>query len=448
MASKSHSTRRDVLLGATSLLVMAPHVARGQGAEPVRFSLEFRIYGGNAPLFLGAESGIFRDQGINVTMDGSGGSVESVTRVATGTHPFGLADVSTLVEFASRNPKEAPKLIMTVFDKFPAVVLSLKRKPIKTLQEMVGARIGTGSVDAGSKILPALLALNNIDLKSINRTTIDVKLRDTMLIKGEVDAVVGFDYTIIFNLMEAGLKLEDITLLYFADFGFNFWGNSLIANPAVVEKNPELVRRVALAVARSWAAASKDRAAAISAVTKRDGLLKAETERARMDWVLDKLVLTPNVRQNGIGNMNQERMERGINVIKEGFQLTTAPTMEQIYDGRFLPPAAAAVDGSGVQALLRHAKGGKVLDHGADARRLSALDIGMAKLSSDEAVLTVHLLDAPVAKLTRKVDHRGEQLVHTERAGFLGDDNTHLLHQCRVPRASKADGRVEDGGII
>jgi len=341
MASKlSRPTRRDVVLAGSSLLVMAPHVARGQAAEPVRFSLEFRIYGGNAPLFLGAESGIFRDQGINVTMDGSGGSVESVTRVATGTHPFGLADLSTLVEFAARNPKEAPKLIMTVFDKFPAVVLSLKRKPIKTLQEMVGARIGTGSVDAGSKILPALLALNNIDIKSINRTTIDVKLRDTMLIKGEVDAVVGFDYTIIFNLIEAGLKLEDITLLYFADFGFNFWGNSLIANPAVVEKNPDLVRRVALAVARSWAAAAKDRAAAISAVTKRDGLLKAETERARMDWVLDKLVLTPSVRQNGIGNMDQQRMERGINVIKEGFQLSTAPTMEQIYDGRFLPPAA------------------------------------------------------------------------------------------------------------
>ena len=339
-------SRRDVLRAGAGFagVLAAPHLARdlarAQGADSVRFSLEFRIYGGNAPLFLGAESGIFREQGIEVAMDGSGGSVESVTRVATGTHPFGLADLSTLVEFTARNPKEAPKLIMTVFDRFPAVVLSLKRKPIKTLQELIGAKVGTGSVDAGAKIFPALLALNNIDLKAINRMTIDVKLRDTMLIKGEVDAVVGFDYTTIFNLIEAGLKLEDITLLYFADFGFNFWGNSLIANPAVVEKNPELVRRVALAVARSWAAASKDRAAAISAVTKRDGLLKAETERARMDWVLDKLVLTPNVRQNGIGNMNQERMERGINVIKEGFQLTTAPTMEQIYDGRFLPPAA------------------------------------------------------------------------------------------------------------
>src|SRR5262245_45084239 len=333
-------TRRDFLRAGTGLLVMAPHAARAQAADAVRFSLEFRIYGGNAPLFLGAESGIFRDQGINVTIDGSSGSVESVTRVATGTHPFGLADLSTLVEFTARNPKEAPKLIMTVFDRFPAVVLSLKRKPIKTLQELAGAKVGTGSVDAGAKIFPALLALNKVDLKAINRMTIDVKIRETMLIKGEVDAVVGFDYTSIFNLIEAGLKPEDVTLLYFADFGFDFWGNSLIVNPAVLEGNPELVKRVAVAVARSWGATAKNRAAAISAVTKRDGLLKADTERARMDWVLDRLVLTPNVRQNGIGNMDAQRMARCINVLKEGFQLPSAPTMEQIYDPRFLPPAA------------------------------------------------------------------------------------------------------------
>jgi NitT/TauT family transport system substrate-binding protein len=335
-------TRRDILRTGTGLagLLAVPRLARAQGPDQVRFSLEFRIYGGNAPLFLGAEKGIFRDQGIDVTFDGSGGSVESVTRVATGTHGFGLADLSTLVEFAARNPKEAPKLIMTVFDRFPAVVLSLKRKPIKTLQELVGIKVGTGSVDAGAKIFPALLALNKIDIKAVNRMTIDVKIRDTMLIKGEVDAVVGFDYTSIFNLMEAGLKLDDITLLYFADFGFDFWGNSLIVNPAIVEKNPELVRRVAVAVARSWATAAKERAAAIGSVTRRDGLLKAETERARMDWVLDRLVLTPNVRENGIGNMNASRMERGINLLKDGFQLATAPTMDQIYDSRFLPPAA------------------------------------------------------------------------------------------------------------
>ena len=33
-------------------------------------------------------------------------------------------------------------------------------------------------------------------------------------------------------------------------------------------------------------------------------------------------------------------MERGINLLKEGFQLATPPTIEQMYDNRFLPPVA------------------------------------------------------------------------------------------------------------
>ena len=125
-----------------------------------------------------------------------------------------------------------------------------------------------------------MLALNKVDLKAVNRMTIDVKIRDTMLIKGEVDAVVGFDYTSIFNLIEAGLKLEDITLLYFADFGFDFWGNSLIVNPAVLESNPPGQARRGCCYA--FLERGGEDVPAISAVTKRDGLLK-DPERARMD---------------------------------------------------------------------------------------------------------------------------------------------------------------------
>lgn len=344
MSSTRNVHRRQVLgaglgLAAAGLWARAG-AAQGQALDPVRFSLEFRIYGGNAPLFLAAENGIFRNERLNVTLDGSAGSGESVTRVATGTHDFGLADVSTLVEFTARNPNVAPKLIMTVFDKFPAVILSLKRKPIRSLQDLVGAKLGTATSDAGSKIFPALLALNNIDPASINRSTVDVKLRDTLLLKGEVDAVIAFDYTAIFNLLDNGVKFEDINLLYFSDFGFDFWGNSLIASQAIIEKNPDLVRRVAAGVARAWVAGARERDAAVAAVTKRDRLLNAKTERARMDWVLDKLILTPNVRQNGLGQMSAERMEKGIALLKNGFGLQTAPHMNDVYDGRFLPPEA------------------------------------------------------------------------------------------------------------
>jgi NitT/TauT family transport system substrate-binding protein len=342
--TRSHAlTRRAVLktsAGAAAGLLAAPYVANGQALDTLKFSLEFRNYGGNAPMFLGTENGIYRSLGLDLTPEGSAGSGESVNRVATGSHPFGTADAATTVEFASRNPASAPKIIMTVFDRFPAVVISFKQKPIKTLQDMVGRKIGTGSADAGSRILPALLTRNKIDLASINRVTVDVKLRDTMLMKGDVDGVVGFDYTTIFNLIEAGAKLEDINLLYFSDFGFNFPGNSLIVNPEVLQKNPDLVRRVAIAVARTWVAGAKDRQAAIAAVMKRDKLLKQDTELARMSWVYDKLVLTESVKQNGIGYFDPARLANGIDVLKDGFSLAKAPALDEIYDGRFLPPAA------------------------------------------------------------------------------------------------------------
>jgi NitT/TauT family transport system substrate-binding protein len=73
------------------------------------------VHRGLAPSHHGAQN-LPRPGGINITLDGSGGSVESVTRVATGTHPLGLADLSTLVECSAQS-EEAPTLIMTVFDR-------------------------------------------------------------------------------------------------------------------------------------------------------------------------------------------------------------------------------------------------------------------------------------------------------------------------------------------
>jgi NitT/TauT family transport system substrate-binding protein len=337
------NTRRSLLkagVGAAAGLMAMPYVGNAQAADAIKFSLEFRIYGGNAPMFLGVENGIFRDLALDITPEGSSGSGESVNRVATGTYPFGFADASTAVEFAARNPDSAPKIVMTVFDRFPAVVISFKRQPINKLQDMVGKKIATGSADAGARILPALLSRAKVDIGSINRVTVDVKLRDTLLMKGDVDGVIGFDYTTIFNLIEAGAKLEDINLLYFSDWGFDFPGNSLIVNPEVLQKSPDLVRRVALATARAWVAAAKDRKAAIAAVMKRDRLLKQDTELARMSWVIDRLILTPSVKQYGLGHIDTARMTNGINVLKEGFNLAQAPTLDQIYDGRFLPLAA------------------------------------------------------------------------------------------------------------
>lgn len=340
MSNAIRLTRRSVLQVGTAAAVMAkPALALAKNADNVKVSLEWVIDGATAPDFFGIDNGIYRHLGLNVMLDGSAGSADSINRVATGTYEFGMADASTLVEFACRNPGSAPKLVMPIYDVFPAVILSLSRKPIKSLKQLAGIRLGTGTADAASQLLPGLLALNEIDPASIHFVTLDPKLRDAMLLTGEVDAVVAFDYTAVFNLIGNGVKLKDINLLYFSHYGFDFFGNSLIVNPQVAAKNPDLVRRMALAIARAWIAASNDRAGAIAAAIKRNQLLDPKTERARLDWVIDRLVLTKNVRENGLGTVDPARVKRSIKFIKNALHLPAAPSVEQFFDAQFMPPA-------------------------------------------------------------------------------------------------------------
>ena len=335
-------SRRSLLkagaAGTAAGLLAAPSILKAQAADAVKLSLELRIYGGNAPMFLAAENGIFRGLNLDVTSEGSAGSGQSLTRVAAGTHEFGLADASSVAEFAARNPEAAPKIVMSIYDVFPAVIMSWKKKPVNSLKDLAGMKLGITASDAGSKMLPALLSLNHIDPASFSTVTIDIKLRETMLMKGDVDANVAFDYTALFNLIDNGVKAEDINLIYFKDFGFNFPGNSLIASRETIEKKPDLVKRMTLGVARAWVAADKQRQAAIDAVMKRDKLLRPEIELARMSWVLDRLIKTPPVKQNGLGYVEDKRWSDGLKLLTDGLKLPKAIVLGDIYDDRFLPP--------------------------------------------------------------------------------------------------------------
>lgn len=338
MTGSNKITRRTILGGAAAAtLAASTRLSFGKAPDKVGLTLEFRVNGANAPMIL-AEQGIFEKHGLDVRPEGSSGSGESIRRVASGMYQFGLADASTLVAFAAANPDVAPKIIMPIYDKFPACIISFKRNPVKSLKDLQHVKLGTGSADAGVKIFPALLKLNNIDPATIHRETFDVKLRDAMLLAGKVDAVIGFDYTSVFNLIGNGVKMEDINLLYFSDLGYSFFGNSVIASRDVIEKNPDLVRRVTAAVTEAWIYASKHKPEAIQAVVKREPLLKPQVELDRLGWVFDKLILTDNVKKNGLGAVSIPRVEHALTLIKEGFQLPVTPTVDQVYDGRFAPP--------------------------------------------------------------------------------------------------------------
>lgn len=335
--------RRSFLNRTAQLTAIAalssPAISFAQSNAVVPFSLDFRVYGGNSPFTLAAASGLFADVGVDARVDGSSGSADCISRIATGSHQFGFADIQTLVEFTMRNPDAAPKLIMPILDHSPASIMTIGGQKPTALADLKGKRIGVAANSAATKIMPIVLQLNNIAQDEIEFISVDVRIRDSMLLQGQLDGVVGYDYTSIFNFVDNGVERDSINTLYFDEFGFDFPGNALIASQQMIKDKPDLCSAIALASARAWRATNNDPAAAIRATVAREPLLKADVEEQRIRFILDQHVRTESVQKNGIGYLDPARMSKGLSLMAEGLGWAETPTLEDFYNNSFLPDA-------------------------------------------------------------------------------------------------------------
>ena len=160
-----------------------------------------------------AAKGYFKDAKLDVTIDAGNGSGGAVTRVASGTYDMGFADLAALMEFHANNPDapNKPVAVMMVYNNTPASVMALKKSGIKTPADLNGKKLGAPVFDAGRRAFPIFQKANGIG--SVTWTSMDPPLRETMLARGDVDAITGFTFTSLLNLEARGVKAEDVVVL-------------------------------------------------------------------------------------------------------------------------------------------------------------------------------------------------------------------------------------------
>jgi NitT/TauT family transport system substrate-binding protein len=314
--------------------------AQAQGPNTVRATLDLIRYGGNAPCDYAEAKGYFSKYGFHVTWDPAKGSQDAVVRVASGVAMVGLVDVSTLVDFASDHPDKAPKIVFVVQDRSPQVILSLKKSNIKRPADLVGHVLASAQTDAASKMFPAFLKINGLSESQVKRNIVDIRLRDPMLARGEADGIIGFDYTAVFNLRGLGVPADDIAVLYYADFGLDLYGQSVVVNRDFLAQNPETVKHLVSGLVRAWVEAVKDPAPAIQAIAALEPTTRVDLETARLKWLVDHEIVTPNTEKNGIGADDPARMQMNIDRVAAGLNLANKPKLSDVYDPRFLPPPA------------------------------------------------------------------------------------------------------------
>jgi NitT/TauT family transport system substrate-binding protein len=322
---------------ALAALLLAPLAAAAQ--EPVRMILNWRLEGPNAPFFLAEDRGFFRDEGLAVRLDPGEGSSAPIGRIAAGTYDAGFGDINTLIEFTARQPERRVVAAMVLYTRPPMAVVSLARANIARPQDLVGRRVGAPQNDTGFRLFPAFATLTGIDAARVNFQSVAPTLRETLLVRGDVEAVTGFDSTVWFALKGLGVRREDVRFMYYGDHGVDVLSNSILVSTEMAERRPQVVQALTRAIARGWVEAIRDPRAAVAHIARREPLLDPALEVERLQWVIDNQIATPDARTNGIGHVDTARLDRAIEIVAQGFQLPRRPAAAEILDPRFLPPA-------------------------------------------------------------------------------------------------------------
>jgi NitT/TauT family transport system substrate-binding protein len=326
-----------LVVGTISAAISGASSVRAESLTKVKFALDWVIQGQHAPYLYTLKQGYFRDEGLDVQIDPGAGSA-TLERVAAGAYDIGVGDINYLIEFKGNNPEFDVKEVYIVHNDNPNCFLTLTKSGISTLADLKGKRVGSPTVSAQRKAWPILLKRMNLPADYITWVNYAPTLAEMAVVRGDIPVASGYPNNAA-TMMAAGAKMEDIKIIPFSSLGLEMYGNGIIVNGKFLKSNPEAVRKFLRALNRGIKETVKKPEVAIKAVLERSATLVEATELAKLKLIMPAM-WTPEVKANGFGGLNTAKLQKQIDDMNQAYGLKTKPSIADLWDPSFLPPAA------------------------------------------------------------------------------------------------------------
>jgi NitT/TauT family transport system substrate-binding protein len=322
-------------------LVFTTATAAAQADTRIKLVLNWKYEGPQGMFFLAQDRGYFKQAGLDVTFDQGNGSGAAVPQVANGAYDMGFGDINALIELAAKKPDEAPIGVFMLYNRPPFTVAVKADSPIRTPADFVGRKLGGAANDGALKLFPALCATARIDCTKVEIVNMQPSLREQMLMQDQVDGVFGYVTTIRFSARLTGVDPDkQLRFIKFDDYGMDLYSNAIIVSRKFAREHSEAVKGFLGALNHGIKDAIADPQAAIDAVATREPLIKPVIERARLDATLADEMSHPEIAKFGLGDISDDRMAKAIDILVQAKELPRTPTVAEIFDRSFLPPAS------------------------------------------------------------------------------------------------------------
>src|SRR5215475_12638726 len=271
---------------ALAALIAASGIASAQ--EKFTFALNWFAVGDHAAYWVALDKGYYKTKGLDVTLENSKGSGDSIAKVDTGRADAGLADAAVVIASVGRGT--TIKTVGMVFDKTP--------------------RAPPG--DSQRQMFPAFANVNGIDANKVSWVNIEPAAKIAAVAEKRMDGVG--DYSTGLPLYEKAAGKGNVMMMPWADFGFDLYAMSIMASEKTMKEKPQQLKAFLEASYMGWRDVMADQKAAMEIFKRRvpEIDVAAISENMQMGLALKK---TKQYAEGGIGSIDDKRMCASVDLV-------------------------------------------------------------------------------------------------------------------------------------
>lgn len=257
--------RQRLVPALAGLFLLIGGALPAAAADKVVFMIDWLPAGDKAVPYLGVQSGLFKAEGLDVTIQSGRGSSDVVTKLGTGAADMGTGGLAALLQARAEAPVPV-KAIMSIYTLQPDALFTTTTSGMSSIKDVVGKTIATATFSSSNVAWPLVLKANGVDAAKVDLLKADPGALAPMLASGKVAATINWITVapaFVKPLAESGKTLK---LIMWSDYGFDGYGLSVFASERMLSQRPDVVKRFMRAYAKATAVAIADPLAAAKAV--------------------------------------------------------------------------------------------------------------------------------------------------------------------------------------
>jgi len=322
-------TRRLSMIAVVAVLLGVVGPAWAQSLKPMKMTLNFLAGGPQAGFVYAKKLGLYKDAGIDLTIEEGRGSATTAQMVATGQTDAGFADAPGGMQVRSKGGPV--KIIATLMQTNDFAIISIEGNGINTPKDLVGRRLAVQPGTAQTTLLDAIFSANNIDKEKVTIINTDPAAHVGVLLEKKVDAILGGSNFQSVQIRDRGFQVTEIL---YRDIGVPTIGLSIIARDDKLKADPELYRRFVAASLKGWDETRRNPEAAAAVVAEQYPSANREQVLKQLRVALKSLCVAG---ASSLGRVPEKNWERTYELLTSYLGLPKTLPVSEYYTNAFLP---------------------------------------------------------------------------------------------------------------